>query len=283
MKRIRSSPGLTRREFAVAALAVASAGCGPKTPPSPVDLAIYGDCRQFSKIHRRICASIAARTPRAVVVAGDLTNHPDDPKLWTNFKDITKDLRERFPFLTAIGNHDADPSKVDYLREMQLERTWYERKVGDFHLFILDSTGGFKDRLQLEWFEKTAEASKARHKLAIFHHPPFVLDRKRMAEAPDVRANLHPLLLRLNFCGAFCGHQHAFYYTKRDGIPYVVTGGGGSALGDLDTSLEASGDLSRSIYHFVGLRVLGPRIEGRVYDPDGAEVPDLAFPLCEHA
>lgn len=282
MKRIRATRGLTRREFGVAALALAAAGCGSETPPSPVDLAVYGDCRQFAKIHRRICASIAARSPQVVVVTGDLTNHPDDPKLWGNFKDITHVLRDRFPFLTAIGNHDADPSNAHYLREMNLEKTYYERKIGDFHLFVLDSTGVFKDREQLNWFEKAAEASRAKHKIAIFHHPPFVLDRKRMAEAPDVRANLHPLLVRLKFCGAFCGHQHAFYYTRRDGIPYVVTGGGGSALGDLDTSLEAPGDLSRSIYHFVGLRVQGPRVEGRVYEPDGGEVADLAFPLCDH-
>lgn len=278
----RSARGLTRREFGVAALALAAAGCGPTAAPLPVDLAIYGDCRQFAKIHRRICASIAARNPSAVVVAGDLVNYPDRQPLWDNFKDITKSLRERMPFLPAIGNHDVHPSNA-FLREMNLEKTWYDRQIGEFHVFVLDSTNVFKDREQLDWLRRTAERSRARHKFAVFHHPPFIIDHKRKAETPQIRANLHPLLVEMKFCAAFCGHQHAFYYTRRDGVPYVVTGGGGSSLGELDTSLHVPGDLSRSVYHFVGVRATGPRTEGRVYDPDGDELSDLAFPLCDHS
>jgi hypothetical protein len=89
--------------------------------------------------------------------------------------------------------------------------------------------------------------------------------------------------VKLKVCAAFCGHEHAFYYTRRDGIPYVVTGGGGSALAKQDPSLQVAGDLARSFFHYVGITVAGPRTEGRVYTPEGGEVPDLAFPLCEHA
>ena len=280
--RCPSAGGLTRREFGIATLALAAAGCGPKTAPSPVDLAVYGDCRQFAKIHRRICGSIAARNPQAVVVAGDLVNHPETQSFWDNFHSITKELRDRFPFIAAIGNHDVDPNN-SFLREMKLAKTWYDRQIADFHLFVLDSTSVFNDREQLDWLQKTAESSTSKHKFAVFHHPPFIVDRKRTLETTDIRATLHPLLVKLKFCAGFCGHQHAFYYTRRDGIPYVVTGGGGSALGDLDPSMHAPGDVSRSTYHFVGLCIAGPRIEGHVFGPDGDELQDLAFPLCEHA
>jgi 3',5'-cyclic AMP phosphodiesterase CpdA len=273
---------LTRREFGLATLAVAAAGCAEKSPPSRIDLAVYGDCRQFAKIHRRIAGSIAARNPAAVVVAGDLVNHPEKLFQWDTFRNITRTYSEKSPMLPVIGNHDVHPDRI-FEREMKLEKTWYDRKIGDFHLFVLDSIGVFRDREQIDWLRRTAEASTAKHKFAAFHHPPFLIDRKRMSETPHILANLHPVLVGLKFCAAFCGHQHAFYYTRRDGIPYVVTGGGGSALGELDTSLQVQGDLSRSFYHFVGLTVAGPKIEGRVYDPDGDEVPELAFPLCSHA
>lgn len=278
----RVARGLTRREFGLATLAVAAAGCGPKTAPPRIDLAIYGDCRQFAKIHRRIAGSIAARNPAAVVVAGDLVNYPDRPHLWDGFKEITSVYSSRIPMLPVIGNHDFHPDGL-FQKQMNLSKSWYDRVIGDFHIFVLDSINVFRDREQLDWLQRTAEASKAKHKFAAFHHPPFLIDRKRMAETPEILANLHPLLVKLKFCAGFCGHQHAFYYTRRDGIPYVVTGGGGSALGELDTSLQASGDLSRSFYHFVGLHVAGSKIEGRVYDPDGDDVADLAFPLCNHA
>lgn len=55
---------LTRREFGIASFAVAMSGCGT-TPPPPIDLAVYGDCRQFARIHRRIAGSIAGDLSRS--------------------------------------------------------------------------------------------------------------------------------------------------------------------------------------------------------------------------
>jgi len=287
LKKQRSAaPGLTRREFGIAAAALALSGCAEKTPPAPVDLAVYGHCRQYAKIHRQIAASIATRNPKAVVVAGDLVNRPEDQKQWDLFKKITGIYSGKVPMLPLVGNHDVHPTDGNkaFLRETGLAKSWYDRQIGDFHFFVLDSINSFQDdREQLDWLQKTAEASTAKHKFAAFHHPPFIIDPKRLQEAPMVLKNLHPLLVKMKFCAGLCGHQHAFYYTRRDGIPYVVTGGGGSALGDLEPSLGIKGDLSRSFYHFVGLKVVGPKIEGHVYEPDGDEVAELAFPVCDHA
>jgi hypothetical protein len=285
-----SSRGLTRREFAMAGVAIAVAGCSPGVPPPPVDLAVYGDCRQYAKIHRKICNHIASRNPKATVVVGDLVDHPTVPAEWTEFHDITKVVRDKSPLICAVGNHDVYQVEAPgvaagavFIRELKLERTWYDRVVGDFHLFMLDSLTGFKEPEQLLWFQKAAEASRSKHKFAIFHHPPYHLDRRKATLMPAVQAAIPPLLAKMKFCAAFCGHEHAFYYTRRDGVPYVVTGGGGSALAKQDLSLQVEGDLARSFYHYVGVTVAGSRVDGRVYTPDGGEVPDLAFPICNHA
>jgi hypothetical protein len=81
----------------------------------------------------------------------------------------------------AIGNHDVYQVEkpgvaagTAFVKEMKLERTWYDRVIGDFHLFVLDSLTGFKEPEQLLWFQKAAESSKAKHRFAIFHHPPFL-------------------------------------------------------------------------------------------------------------
>lgn len=289
-RRTARAPGLTRREFGLASVAIAVAGCSPGAPPPPVDLAFYGDCRQYVKIHRKICNHIASRNPKATIVAGDLVDHPTVQAEWQEFHEITKVCRDKAPLICAIGNHDVYqieqpgvPAGTAFIREMKLERTWYDRVVGDFHLFVLDSLTGFKETEQLRWFEKAAAASTAKHRFAIFHHPPFQLDRKKMQVMAEVRTAIHPILAKLKFCAAFSGHEHAFYYTRRDGVPYVITGGGGSSLASQDETLQIAGDLSRSFFHYVGVTVAGSRVEGRVYTPDGGEVPDLAFPLCQHA
>jgi 3',5'-cyclic AMP phosphodiesterase CpdA len=214
-----------------------------------------------------------------VLVTGDLVEAPEDPKAWTEFREITRELRQK-PYFCAIGDHDG-PGGL-FQKELELDRPYYDRRQGDFHIFVLDSRGKFTDRDQLEWLEKTAGASTARHKFAVFHHPPFMIDRDRGKEADLLRPNIHPLLVKLKFCAVFCGHQHAFYTTLRDGIRYVVTAGGGAHLWKIDPSLGQAGDRSRKFYHFTGFRISGTKIEGHVYDEDGREDESLAFPLCEH-
>jgi hypothetical protein len=196
-------------------------------------------------------------------------------------RDILKGLRSRARYYCAVGDHDPGEKRY-FEREMGESRMYYDVREGDIHLFILDSREKFTDAPQIEWLKKTAKASTAKHKFAVFHHPPFMIYGNRMKEADVIRPNIHPLLVELKFCAVFCGHQHAFYSTKRDGLRYVVTAGGGAPLRNIDIANGQPGDLARKFYHWVGLKFAGPRIEAHVYDEDGVEDEKLAFTLCEH-
>lgn len=264
-----------------AALLVLLAGCTEKPRAMSMDFAAYGDCRHNIKTHTQICKSIAAAAPRFVMVTGDIVDHADKSELWAAWREATKELRAKAKYFCAAGNHDLGDGSL-FLKELSMDRLYADRREGEFHVFILDSNEGFSDPRQLAWLEKTAAASDARHKFAVFHHPSFMIDRTRGHEATPIREAIHSVLRRHHFCAAFCGHQHAFYTTRRDGIRYVVTAGGGAPLWDLDPSLGLPEDQWRKMFHFVGFRVEGSRINGHVFDPDGVEVEDLAFTLCEH-
>jgi hypothetical protein len=253
----------------------------PQAPPVALDFAAYGDCRSGHETHRRICDSMIRAGVKYVVVSGDLVDWGDDEDDWKTWREVTKDLRAKAAYVAAPGNHDVSRRRA-FEREMGVERTWYDKRMGDVHLFLLDSNEYFAEAEQLAWLEKTAEASDARHKIAAFHHPPWSLDSFGEYEEKPVRERLIPLLLKLRFCATFAGHHHAFYTTKRDGLRHVVTAGGGAHLYRITESRAIAGDLFRSLHHFVGC-VVGPKgISARVFDPDGLEVPELAFPLCEH-
>jgi hypothetical protein len=267
------------RRLAAAALLLL-AGCTEKKRAAGLDFAAYGDCRHNTEIHRRIANSITASGAKFTLVTGDLVETPEDPAAWTEFRDIVKELRKK-PYDCALGDHDPG-EKLYFKKELGLDRLYYDRKDGDFHVFVLDSCGKFKDQEQLDWLQKTASASTAKHKFAVFHHPPFSIKTSRVAEAEELRPRIHPLLVKLKFCAAFCGHQHAFYTTLRDGLRYVVTAGGGAPLYNLEASLGQKDDLSKKFFHFVGCTVSGTKILGQVYDPDGGEEADLAFTVCEH-
>jgi hypothetical protein len=254
--------------------------CSEKKRATAIDFVAYGDCRHQPKVHRRMAPHMAASGAKFFLVTGDLMDEPEDEKSWAEFRDITKELRKK-PYYCAFGDHDAGTKNL-FQKEMGEERSYYDKREGDCHIFILDSRGEFTDPEQLDWLKKTAAASTAKHKFAVFHHPPFMIYDKRMAEADKVRPNIHPVLVRLKFCAAFCGHQHAFYSTLRDGIRYVVTAGGGAPLRQIDLANGQPGDIARKFYHFVGLKVAGPKIEAHVYDDDGVEDESLSFTLCEH-
>lgn len=258
-------------------------GCSKPPPPLPIlDFVAYGDSRHYVETHRQLAASILTAKPRFILHSGDLVDHPDQEGEWAQFRDIVKDLRAGSEFLCAVGDHDWVEGSDVFLKEFRMARWYVDARIGDYHIFVLDSRGGFGDAEQVAWLEKTASASTAKHKFAVFHHPPFMVDPKRVKEAEALRPKIHPLLVKLKFCAAFCGHQHAFYTAVRDGLRYVVTAGGGAPLRGLDPSLGDKADLSRSFHHFCGFTVAGPKIEGRVYGKDGTEAPDLRFTLCEH-
>jgi hypothetical protein len=267
--------------LAALGLLAAVSGCSEKKPLPTFDFVAYGDGRHKESVHRKVVSSIVQTKPKFVLATGDLVDQGNKTELWATFRDIVKDLRSQAPFLSAAGDHDLGGEKL-FEKEMGVDRLYYDRRFGDVHVFILYSGHLFSDREQVEWIEKTASASDAPHKIAVFHHPPFMIDRDRGHEAEPLRAGIHGVLVKLRFCAAFCGHQHAFYTTRRDGVRYVVTAGGGAPLWKIDPSLGQKGDLSRSFHHFVGLTIAPGGISARVFSADGREAPDLAFPLCEH-
>jgi 3',5'-cyclic AMP phosphodiesterase CpdA len=262
-------------------LLAALAGCGEKIRASGLDFAAYGDCRHRRPIHQELCHSMAAASPKYVLVTGDLVDYADRPEQWVEWKADTEELRAKAKYYCAAGNHDLGEGNL-FQKALGIERLYFDIREGDTHIFILDSNSKFTDPRQLEWLEQTAAASTARHKFAVFHHPPFMLSPERNAEQAPIRAAIHPLLVKHRFCAAFCGHQHAFYTTVRDNLRYVVTAGGGAPLWDLDRSLGMPSDLNRKFFHFVGFRISGKTIEGHVYGTDGVEDPDLRFILCSH-
>ncbi len=253
---------------------------GP-APPVDCDFAAYGDCRSDHDVHRAVCAGIVRSGARWTVATGDFVDWGSNPGDWEIFRQVTRELRAKIPYHAAKGNHDLSTDRI-FEKEFGLERSWYDKRMGDVHLFVLDSNDDFTDAPQLAWLEEKAAASDAPHKIAAFHHPSFGIDVYGDFETKRIRERIHALLVRLRFCAAFCGHQHHFYTTRRDGVRYVITAGGGAPLYELDPARAQEGDLWRKFHHWVACSVRDGKITARVIDIRGQDVPELAFTVCEH-
>ena len=248
--------------------------------PTPFTFALYGDLRNGHDIHRAICAAILKSDARFVLCSGDLVAHGSETGQWETWNRITADLRRRLPFAAAMGNHDCLGKSSSFLRQFELHRPWYDEVFGSLHVFVLDSND-WTDA-QLAWLKKSAAASTSRHRVALLHHPPFTITPFRVAEAEKTREKIHALLRDLKMCAVFCGHDHNFYTTVRDGLRYVTSGGGGAPLYEQKPELSQEGDLFLKFHHFVLVQVGDTSMTARVVDPEGRGVEGLKFGLCEH-
>jgi 3',5'-cyclic AMP phosphodiesterase CpdA len=85
------------------------------------------------------------------------------------------------------------------------------------------------------WLESSLRASKAKWKIAVFHHPIYS-SGKTHGSAVGLRRQLEPILARYGVKIAFAGHDHIYERTKlQQGIQHFVTGAGGKTRrGDVD-------------------------------------------------
>ena len=67
----------------------------------------------------------------------------------------------------------------------------------------------------------------------------------------------------------FQGHDHLYYRTIRDGITYIVTGGGGAPLYAVQTELMQKGDFAKSVHHLCVAELAASNIHIIVYEVKG--------------
>lgn len=147
-------------------------------------------------------------------------------------------LRDRVNFYAVLGNHDVDAGREDQCRYplFNMGGSCYyklERGNGLAEFFMIDSTDF--DSTQAGWLENSLRASRARWKVAVFHHPIYSSARTH-GSSVGLRKRIEPLLTRYGVSVVFSGHDHTYERTKpQQGIQYFVSGAGGKCRrGDVD-------------------------------------------------
>ena len=147
-------------------------------------------------------------------------------------------VKDHVNFYTVLGNHDVDAGRQDQCHYPLFNmggQNYYKLEKGNglAEFFMLDSTDF--DSAQAAWLESSLAASKAKWKLAVFHHPIYSSGKKH-GSALGLRRQLEPILTRYGVKVAFTGHDHIYERTKlQQGIQHFVTGAGGKVRrGDID-------------------------------------------------
>jgi len=144
----------------------------------------------------------------------------------------------------------------------------YLFRAGRGVFIVLDSEEG-KGRIkdgQLQWLREILESSNPAFKLAFLHRPLFLpVDSFKRGSAmdryPSDRDKLHQFFVKVKMQAVFAGDDHRYDRQEKDGILYIISGGGGAPLHPFK---ERGG-----YFHYVWVSVLADRIEGEVVDLEG--------------
>ncbi len=160
-------------------------------------------------------------------------------------------------FYAALGNHD-DPDERLYKPFNMGGQRYYTFNKGDVEFFVLDSN--YMDPGQLSWVEDSLQKSKAKWKIAYFHHPLYSNGRSHGADL-DLRTRLTPLFRQFGVNAVFSGHEHVYERVQpEDAIYYFILGNSGKLMThDFATSqgMEKGFDTDRS---FMLVEIAGDKL-----------------------
>ncbi|MFN0086309.1 MAG: metallophosphoesterase, partial [Blastocatellia bacterium] len=178
-------------------------------------------------------------------------------------------------FQASLGNHDAGKAdeETSYPLFNMSGRRYYTftRGEGLAQFFALDSSR--MDREQCAWIEKELAASKARWKIAFFHHPIYSSGRTHGSDR-KLRALLEPLFVRFGVQLVLSGHDHFYERLKpQKGIAYFVSGGAGKLRrGDIDRKDALFEFGNDRLHHFMLFQIGRDAISFRAIDINGAQI-----------
>lgn len=142
------------------------------------------------------------------------------------------------PFYNAIGNHEVtdDVERETFVKEVY-GRLYGSFDLGSTHFIALNTEEKGREGTitgqQLAWLTKDLDANKGADSIFVFLHRPLFSGKDPAGTSFKDKANrdsLHELFRRHGVKAVFTGHEHFFEDRVKDGVRYMILGGGGAPL-----------------------------------------------------
>jgi len=205
-----------------------------------VNFAIYGDSRSSPERHGSVIGAMSRESNLDFVInSGDLVRDGTKIDRWVpEYFQPIEGMSGRIPFYAIRGNHDKDTFFYQLLG-LPKSPKWRSFSVLGIHMICLDSQESFDvGSDQYKWLISDLVTHKAaKWKFILLHSPVYssgphgAVDEKGVAKETPVRTGqkLFPELARkYGIQAVFSGHDHFYERGERDGVQYIISGGGGA-------------------------------------------------------
>ncbi|HEY0406588.1 MAG TPA: metallophosphoesterase [Pyrinomonadaceae bacterium] len=237
---------------------------------------------QFAIARQMVSYHDSKRYDTALLLGDNVYPDGDAAELPARFEQPYAELLRRgVRFHAVLGNHDVQrgrEAQVNYKLFNMGGRPFYSFTAGDnlVEFFALDSNR--MEAEQLRWLEAALANSKARWKLAFFHHPIYSSGRKHGSNK-RLRTELEPLFVRYGVAAAFSGHDHIYERIKpQQGVQYFVSGAGGQLRrGNMDRSADFFSAGNDEVNSFMYVEVTRDKLAFWSVDAQGRVLDSGAF------
>lgn len=236
----------------------------PENEPEEFAFFVYGDTRTCQERHRLVASEMALDplNPAFIVHTGDLVESPVSPN-WANFFWAIEPFSGSTPLVPVLGNHEKNDDS--YYESFVLpsgggdyEKQWYSFEYGKVNFIVLDSNAnlmGLNNFLKEKaWLEKELENQARPFTVVMFHHPMFS-SRYSTGKDDGLESSWGTLFEKYGVELVFNGHVHSYERLEKNGVTYVVTGGGGAPTGQLNSKFEFSRKARGDSLHYVRVTV----------------------------
>jgi len=200
-------------------------------------VAVVGDVHQNFKVYDKIQADAESKGAEFIGILGDFTKVGGEKEYsqWQKHKGS-------IPQYFIKGPHD-EASDSGEMFAKYIGKSFYSFDVEGTHFVVLDDADtkvGFSEE-QLSWLEtdlKLAQSSKLQAVLFMHIPPKFPFASpeevgQKTKEAQDQAEKMLEIASRYAVSKIYTGHLHNYFEYMANGIPVVVTGGGGGPLHEL--------------------------------------------------
>jgi len=229
----------------------------------------FGDTRSDSAAHQSVVDRMAAYDFDLMIHSGDHVNNGGSTSDWRIFFNVEDTVLQNHHFLPAIGNHESPYWPYDTLFALPDSEDYYSVNFGNTHYVILnteiDLYGAQRDWL-IDDLEMASSDTSIDWIFANLHRPPY--SSSNHGSQLDVRNAWCSLFETYDVDIVFPGHDHCYERTVPiNGVVYIVTGGGGAPLYDVDSSTWTA--CSEKTYHFCLIDITAKKLFLRAIKPDG--------------
>jgi 3',5'-cyclic AMP phosphodiesterase CpdA len=167
---------------------------------------------------------------------GDFTHQGKE----TEYQEVKNYLDQnlKIPYYLAPGNHDILQDKDDKKTfQKYFGKLYYSFDFKNAHFIILDNSNnkvGFNDD-QISWLKDDLEENKNKQIFIFMHRPinvPYVekidVSDGATKKAKESYNKFIDLIKNYEISKIFAGHVHIYFTYTLEGVPVLITGGGGS-------------------------------------------------------